>query len=59
MLKGSYIRVGDSDEHMTDNEIYSLQSYREGTQEDLRIVKRAEFEDLNKEKIDAYLIKIR
>ena len=25
--KGSYIRIGDSDEHMTDYEIYSLQSY--------------------------------
>ena len=35
MLKGSYIRVGDSDEHMTDSEIYSLQSYREGTKEKL------------------------
>lgn len=59
MLKGSYIRVGDSDEHMTDNEIYSLQSYNEGKQEDLRIVKRAELEDLNKEKIEAYLSKMR
>lgn len=59
MLKGSYIRVGDSDEHMTDYEIYSLQSYIEGKQEDLRPVKRAEFEDLNREKIDAYLTKIR
>ena len=27
--KGSYIRIGDSDEHMTDYEIYSLQSYTE------------------------------
>ena len=57
--KGSYIRIGDSDEHMTDYEIYSLQSYNEGIEEDLRPVKRAEFEDLNKEKIDAYLLKIR
>ena len=57
MLKGSYIRVGDSDEHMTDYEIYSLQSYNEGIQEDLRIVQRAEFDDLNREKLNAYLIK--
>lgn len=57
--KGSYIRIGDSDEHMTDYEIYSLQSYNEGIEEDLRPVQRAEFEDLNKEKIDAYLVKIR
>lgn len=48
--KGSYIRIGDSDEPMTDYEIYSLQSYNDGIEEDLRPVKRAEFEDLNQEK---------
>lgn len=31
---------------MTDYEIYSLQSYTDGIEEDLRPVKRAEFEDL-------------
>ena len=40
--KGSYIRIGDSDEPMTDYEIYSLQSYVEGIEEDLRPVNRAE-----------------
>lgn len=53
--KGSYIRIGDSDEHMTDYEIYSLQSYTEGVEEDLRSIKRAEFEDLNQEKIGQYI----
>lgn len=57
--KGSYIRIGDSDEPMTDYEIYSLQSYTEGIEEDLRPVKRAEMEDLNKEKIDKYLTKVK
>ena len=31
--KGSYIRIGDSDEHMTYYEIYSLQSYTDGIEE--------------------------
>lgn len=57
--KGSYIRIGDSDEHMTDYEIYSLQSYTDGIEEDLRPVKRAEFEDLNQEKIASYLTNIK
>ena len=57
--KGSYIRIGDSDEHMTDYKIYSLQSYKEGIEEDLRPVKRAEFEDLNQEKIATYLTNIK
>ena len=53
--KGSYIRIGDSDEHMTDYEIYSLQSYSDGIEEDLRPIKRAEYEDLNQEKIQQYI----
>ena len=57
--KGSYIRIGDSDEHMTDYEIYNLQSYIDGIEEDLRPIKRAEFEDLNQEKISNYLINIK
>lgn len=44
---------------MTDGEIYSLQSYTDGIEEDLRPRKRAEFEDLNQEKISNYLINIK
>ncbi len=55
--KGSYIRIGDSDEHMTDYEIYSLQSYKDGIQEDLRPIKRASLNDLDSEKIASYLEK--
>ena len=57
--KGSYIRIGDSDEHMTDYEIYNLQSYTDDIKEDLRPIKRAEFEDLNQDKIQQYLEKIK
>lgn len=57
--KGSYIRIGDSDEHMTDYEIYNLQSYTDGIKEDLRPIKRAELEDLNEEKINQYIEKIK
>lgn len=48
MHKGSYIRIGDSDEPMTEYEIYSLQSYKDEIQEDLRPIKRATIEDLDK-----------
>ena len=57
--KGSYIRIGDSDEHMTDYEIYNLQSYTDDIKEDLRPIKRAELEDLNQDKIQQYLEKIK
>ena len=59
MHKGSYIRIGDSDERMTEYEIYSLQSYKDGIQEDLRPIKRANIEDLDNEKINDYLEKIK
>lgn len=57
MHKGSYIRIGDSDEPMTEYEIYSLQSYKDGIQEDLRPIKRATLEDFDKEKINTFLEK--
>lgn len=57
--RGSYIRIGDSDEPMTDYEIYSLQSYKDGIQEDLRPIKRASIEDLDKDKINLYLKNIK
>ena len=59
MHKGSYIRIGDSDEPMTEYEIYSLQSYNDGIQEDLRPIKRANIDDLDKEKISEYIEKIK
>ena len=55
--KGSYIRIGDSDEPMTDYEIYSLQSYRDGIQEDLRPIKRATLDDLDNDKLKEFLEK--
>ena len=53
--KGSYIRVGDSDEHMTDYEIYDLYSYRDNIQEDLRLVERADLSDFKQEKLKKYI----
>ncbi len=53
--KGSYIRVGDSDEHMTEYEIYSLDSYKNNIQEDLRPIPRADLEDFKKEKLKNYI----
>lgn len=55
MNKGSYIRVGDSDEHMTSYEIYNLTSYKKRIDEDIRIVDKANIDDLDMEKIQQYL----
>ena len=53
--KGSYIRVGDNDQKMTKYEIYALQSYKSGVNEDLKSVKRAEVQDFDEEKLNKYL----
>ena len=42
-LKGSYVRVGDSDEPMTEYEIYSYEAFRKKYQDDIRQVSRATF----------------
>lgn len=53
-LKGSYTRVGDSDEPMTEYEIYSYEAYRKKYQDDIRSVQRATLSSLNQEKLTLY-----
>lgn len=45
---GSYIRVGDRDDNMTEYEIYKCISYKEDIKDDLKPVIRASFKDLDK-----------
>ena len=56
---GSYIRIGDRDELMTDYEIYALQSYQKHIEDDLRPNRRATLEDLNQKKLAAYLERLK
>ena len=54
-VKGSYIRVGEADEPMSEYEIYSYDAYRRRTQDDLRVVERAKREFFDAERMDEYL----
>lgn len=56
-IKGSYIRCGDSDEPMTDYEIYSYEAYRKKYQDDIRTVEQASFDIIDALKLDEYKIK--
>ena len=49
-LKGSYTRIGDSDEPMTEYEVYSYEAFRKKYQDDIRIVPRATLRSLNQSK---------
>lgn len=58
-IKGSYTRVGDSDEPMTEYEIYSYEAFRKKYQDDIRIVPRASLKTLRAEWLDAYMEKLK
>ena len=54
-IGGSYIRVGDADEPMSEREIYGYEVNRKGARDDIRIVLDAGIGALDKEKTDSYL----
>lgn len=54
-LKGSYTRIGDSDEPMTEYEVYSYEAFRRKYQDDIREVRRATLASLNQELLGRYL----
>lgn len=58
-LRGSYIRVGDSDQPMTEYEIYSYEAFKRRTHDELRTVDRATMKNLSKDNVMEYLIKLR
>lgn len=58
-LRGSYIRVGDSDEPMTEYEVYSYEAYKKKIRDELRPVERASVEDLAPDILEEYFLKIR
>lgn len=55
-LKGSYTRIGDSDEPMRVYEIYSYEAYRKKYQDDIREVKRASLQALDKTALNKYIL---
>lgn len=54
-IKGSFTRVGDSDEPMTEYEVYSYEAYRKKYQDDVRVVDRASFASLNQDLLSEYI----
>ncbi len=58
-LKGSYVRVGESDEPMTEYEIYSFEAFRKKYQDDIRIVPRANLSALDQDLLSDYLTRLK
>lgn len=58
-LKGSFIRIGDSDEPMTEYEIYSYEAFRKKYQDDIREIQRATLPALNQTLLNNYIEKLK
>ena len=54
-VKGAYTRVGDSDEPMTEYEVYSYEAYRKKYQDDIRGVSRVSLTSLNQQLLETYI----
>ena len=58
-LRGSFIRIGDSDEQMTEYEIYSFDAFRKKYQDDIRTVQRATLSSLDTAVLNSYLERLK
>lgn len=58
-LRGAFVRIGDSDEPMTEYEVYSYEAFRKKYQDDIREISRASLPSLNKEALEEYLVKLK
>ena len=58
-LKGSYVRVGDADQPMTEYEIYSYEAFRRKYQDDIRPIDQATLRTLQTDLLEQYLVKLK
>lgn len=57
-LKGSYVRVGDADEPMTEYEVYSYEAFRKRYRDEIEPVSRATRSTLDEQRLGRYLTSI-
>jgi len=58
-VKGSFVRVGDADEPMSEYEIYSYDAYRRRVRDDIRIAELADVSQFNPDKIAEYIAAVK
>lgn len=54
-IKGSYVRVGESDEPMSEYEVYSYDAFRKRTRDDMRMVENAGIHLFDQSRLNQYL----
>lgn len=58
-VKGSYVRVGESDEPMSEYEIYSYEAFRKRLRDDIRTVENAKMNMIDEARMETYLSAVR
>lgn len=58
-IKGSYIRVGESDESMSEYEVYSYEAFRKRIRDDIRTVDQAKMLFLDETRLKYYLTMVK
>ena len=58
-IKGSYIRVEESDEPMSEYEIYSYEAFRKRIRDDIRIVEGAKIQLFDEKRMAEYLSRVK
>ena len=58
-IKGSYVRVGESDEPMSEYEIYSYEAFRKRIRDDIRTVDNAKFKMIDEKRMSDYLTAVK
>ncbi|MCR4554709.1 MAG: putative DNA binding domain-containing protein [Succinivibrionaceae bacterium] len=58
-LKGSYIRVGDADEPMSEYEVYSYEAFRRRTRDELRTAGHIKLSLFDQERLSDYMAEVK
>lgn len=58
-IRGSYIRVGESDEPMSEYEIYSYDAFRKRIRDDIRIIPNARMNLFDTERLERYMTEVK
>ncbi len=58
-IRGSYIRVGESDEPMSEYEIYSYDAFRKRIRDDIRTIPNARMALFDKDRLERYMTEVK
>ncbi len=58
-IRGSYVRVGEADEPMSEYEVYSYEAFRKRLRDDVRVVDHAQWTMMDEKRLTRYLVAVK